>query len=107
MDLPPITPFGGFISSALKLGVGGFSMGAAASSTPQLALLEENMKMETLLQSISVQLLDLSGWLPCAKSRTNKMNGLQTVLRPCPVNSVMAEKTMLFHLNLVRSLRSS
>ncbi|KAG5564560.1 hypothetical protein RHGRI_000666 [Rhododendron griersonianum] len=77
----PISLFGGFPSTAFKLAVGGFSMGAATSlySATCFALGKYN-NGNPYPANISAA-VGLSGWVPCSKTLNSQLEGKDEAAR--------------------------
>lgn len=90
----------------IKLGVGGFSMGAAtalySATCFTLGKYGNNNPYPAKLSAV----VGLSGWLPCSKTLPQKIGEVTeaaTPLHPCPFCFVMAKWMMSFNINLVKN----
>lgn len=69
----PVSLFGGFPSTAFKFAVGGFSMGAAVALHAAMCYVTSKYANGNPFPANLSAAVGLSGWLPCAKSQSNKL----------------------------------
>ncbi|XP_041007922.1 acyl-protein thioesterase 1-like isoform X3 [Juglans microcarpa x Juglans regia] len=77
----PITVFGGLPSTAFKLGVGGFSMGAATALYSATCFTQGKYGNGNPYRAKLNAVVGLSGWLPCSKTLANKLEGVNEAAR--------------------------
>nr|DAD27085.1 TPA_asm: hypothetical protein HUJ06_028553 [Nelumbo nucifera] len=77
----PVAIFGGFPCTAFKLGIGGFSMGAATALYSATCCTQGRYGNGSPYTVNISAVVGLSGWLPCSRSLKNNMGGSNETVR--------------------------